>query len=509
MTTASPRETETETETLRSVREFREVMKSRGFLTPEQRETALIATLRQMSKEVEAIQKGDALLQAAVLAVDGDRLLMHTGEQGVVAVPFPIWLDPPPVPGDLVRATAKGQIADLERIAFSTGPLYRVSRILSPGLCEVSDGIGDLPRVVLDKGKACKAGDRVILDTSLFVVAKNYGSEQTESSLAFTAETGVTWDDIAGQEDAKKELREALEGPVRDAALYKEFGKATCKGILLHGPPGNGKTMFAKAMASAVSAMHGGRGRASAFIYVKGPEVLGSYIGQSEGTVRKIVAAARDHHKAHGYPAIVCIDEGDAILGRRTDSKISMEKTIVPQFLAEMDGLEPSGALFVILTNRPDSLDPAVTREGRVDLSIKIPRPGKAEAEAILGYHLRKRLLAPGTDPATSTSEAVAEIFSHRHPLYMIRVLKGMDARVGLADFVSGSMLEGITDRATLRAIRRFRAGGGDKGVTAEDLLETVKETPAQLRGKNHDAELASVVDGLGGRENIRRIDPL
>lgn len=455
--------------------------------------------------------KKQVLAQGAVIAVRADTVLLATRD-GVVSTKAPRHLSPAPKPGEIVWANGEsGDIYAIERNFPAVGPKMKIARVVSEGVIEVT-GPDLADRMVLD-ATGGKEGDEILLDESHTVVAHNLGAAQKVSELAFTEETGISWDDIAGQEESKRLLREAIEGPVLHAEVYAEFGKAPCKGILLYGPPGNGKTLFAKAIATEIGRRKGGR--RSGFIYVKGPEVLQGIVGQSEGKVRKIFAAARDHHKAAGYPALICIDEADAILGKRTDSKISMEKTIVPQFLAEMDGIDPSGGLVVLLTNRPDTLDPAVTREGRIDLKIGIGRPSKDDAEAILAYHLGKRLLASGTDGVLLAKETAGSLFSPRHVMYMVRVVRGMDARVGLDRFVSGSMCAGVVDRATIRAIRRHLEDaacgrtGTPKGITAEDLEEAVKETPAQIKALGHGEELRAVVDEFGGQDNVRKVEPV
>jgi proteasome ATPase len=494
---------------------FEEYLKGKGSLTPEEREASLVGAVRMLKAENDNLKtlfdgaKKQVLAQGAIVGVRDGVTLLAT-EQGILSVRSPTHFIKPPREGDIVWAVPdSGQILSIETQPPAVGPTVKVARIVSPGLLAIH-GSDIADRLVYCRASlACKPGDEVVLDGTRTVVAVNLGQEQRVSELAFTEETGITWDDIAGMAEAKRALREAIEGPVLNAEVYREFGKAPCKGILLYGAPGNGKTLFAKAIATAIGERGGGK--KSGFIYVKGPEVLQGIVGQSEGKVRKLFEAARDHHEAHGYPAVVCIDEADAILGKRTDSKISMEKTIVPQFLAEMDGIDPSGALVILLTNRPDTLDPAVTREGRIDLKIAIPRPDKDDAAKIVQYHLAKRLLAPESDLLTLAKGAADALFSPRHMMYMVRMHpnRGMDSRIGLDRFVSGSMCAGVVDRATIRAIRRHLEGGAPKGVTAEDLEAAVKETPAQIKGLAHGEEISAVVGEFGGPSHVKSVDPI
>ncbi|MCE4613815.1 MAG: CDC48 family AAA ATPase [Desulfurococcales archaeon] len=193
----------------------------------------------------------------------------------------------------------------------------------------------------------------------------------------------VRWDDIGGLEDAKQQLREAVEWPLRNPKIFQEMGIEPPKGILLYGPPGTGKTLLAKAVATESGAN---------FIAVRGPEILSKWVGESEKAVRKIFERARQV-----APCIVFFDEIDAIAparGFRHDTS-GVTDRIVNQMLAEMDGIVPLQNVVVIAaTNRPDIVDPALLRPGRFDRLIYVPPPDKESRKKIFQVHLRRVPLA-------------------------------------------------------------------------------------------------------------------
>ena len=288
-----------------------------------------------------------------------------------------------------------------------------------------------------------EVGDRVLLDPESQIAVRTLGPENAKT---FARDTGVSWDDIGGLEEVKRELREAIEDPVTYRDLLKTFGHKPPKGILLWGPPGTGKTMLAKACATSLAKIYGDSVRESGFHYSKGPDILDKFVGESEAAVRKMFEATRKHFAEHGYPAILFIDEADAILGRRGNSQWEgMVRTIVPMFLAEMDGLDETGALVLLTTNRPDMLDPAVVRDGRIDRRIFVPNPSFEEAVAITKIHLRGR---PVEDD--KTAERIVTRLSDQKD-------------------VSGAQLAGAVARVVAHAIRRAKSDGVAK-VTKKDV---------------------------------------
>lgn len=392
-------------------------------------------------------------------------------------------------PGTTVKIVGDTlQILDVVADAPAAGEVCTVSRVASPSSCEI-DRAGTA-RAVAYHG-ALEEGDRVMLDASGSVVVANLG--QPKNACTLSAPTGVTWDDIGGLEDAKRQLREAIEAPVRYAEAFARYGKRPIKGVLLYGAPGCGKTMLGKAAATALGQLHGDA--AGAFFYVKGPELLNAYVGTTEERVRALFASARRHRARHGYPAIVFLDEADALLGKRGIGLGTLSSTVVPAFLAEMDGLEDTGALVLLATNRPDVLDPAVIRDGRIDRRIRVERPSKVAARAILARRLASAPLAVQVEDAAET--AIAALYDKAHALYYVRKHSsvGRGVAMTLGHVVSGAMLTGIVDRATSSAMQR-EIEGGDGAVTLEDMHAAVAEAHAQSVDMNHMDEIAEFCDG-------------
>jgi len=191
----------------------------------------------------------------------------------------------------------------------------------------------------------------------------------------------VKWEDIGDLEEVKKELREAVEWPLKYPQTYSKLGIEPPRGVLLYGPPGCGKTLLAKAVANEANAN---------FIAVKGPEVLSKWVGESERAIRKIF------HKARQVaPCIVFFDEIDSIAGRRGSDVNKVTDRVLNQLLTELDGIERlRGVVVLAATNRPDLLDPALLRPGRLDKLIYVPLPNREARLKILKVHTRKVPLA-------------------------------------------------------------------------------------------------------------------
>lgn len=340
-----------------------------------------------------------------------------------------------------------------------------------------------------------KVGDRVVMDSTGSVVVANLGKVPNRTALAQA--TGVHWDDVGGLTEAKAALREAVEGPIKNAALYAKYGQRPTRGVLLHGAPGCGKTMLGKAAATALAELHG-HAAGGAFFYVKGPELLDKFVGNTEAGIRKLFSDARRHEAEHRFPALVFIDEADAILGKRGSNRINgMETTVVPQFLAEMDGLEASGALVILATNRANALDPAVVRDGRIDRRVKVTRPTEEEAGAILRLHLRGRLLHENFSELEIVNSGVEALWSPDHVLFKISrtSMSGLALNFTLGHVVSGATLEGLVSRATGRAMRAeiddVAYGRSAPGITTGDMIAAAKDVYVEALDVNMDDDLA------------------
>lgn len=234
--------------------------------------------------------------------------------------------------------------------------------------------------------------DASVLD-SMAVTMDHFKHALGQSNPSSLRETvvevpNVSWDDIGGLAGVKQELKELVQYPVEHPEMFEKFGMAASKGVLFYGPPGCGKTLLAKAVANECQAN---------FISVKGPELLTMWFGESEGNVREVFDKARA-----AAPCVLFFDELDSIAQARGSSSGDgggAGDRVMNQLLTEMDGVGSKKNVFVIgATNRPDILDPAIMRPGRLDQLIFIPMPDKPSRLSILKAVLRKSPLSKDVD---------------------------------------------------------------------------------------------------------------
>lgn len=315
----------------------------------------------------------------------------------------------------------------------------------------------------------------------------------------------LAWDDVVGNEAARSALMEAIEHPVVHKDLYAHYQKKPTKGVLLYGAPGNGKTMFGKAAASVLARLHKQDGEVT-MLSIKGPSIQSPYVGVTEEIIRNIFAYAAAYKELNGFPLVVFIDEADAILPSRDGSNgrraLPWEESNVATFLAEMDGMDESGALVILATNRPESIDAAILRDGRCDRKIKVERPDEEASKQII---LRNFVGVPLSDRETAeecATYAAGYLFDWSHRIARLKTDKGPDF-LTLGHIVSGAMVVGLVEIAKGVAFRRDLATGGKPtGICRDDLRIAIDTVFEQNRGLTHEYALRDYIE----RHDIKKM---
>jgi proteasome-associated ATPase len=402
---------------------------------------------------------------------------------------------------DRVVVDTSNQIFELERVPSSldikvgqpvdihpeTGQIVKTSEYIAFGSTGKVTAIdGELIQVNIPSGlvtvrysmvDGVNVGDKVVLNSTNHVIMHRLPEQ---SQYAFKTQRTLDWSDVGAQEDAKRELIAALETPFEHEALYKFFNKQRIKGCLLWGRPGNGKTLLGRAAAGSLARMHGKESQDSGFIYIKGPEILDKYVGETEQRISEAFDYGVAHFRKHGYPAVLFIDEADAILirrGMRTTS--GMEQTIVPMFNARMDGIEDSGVFVILATNRADILDPAIVRPGRIDRKIYVAPPTKENAPSIFDIHMRNVPVAEGATKEQLVAATVESLYSDKFPLYYIETEKNGRSTFGLGSLASGALIAGIVERASAIAIDRCLTERAVNGMGYDELVKISSDVNA------------------------------
>lgn len=272
----------------------------------------------------------------------------------------------------------------------------------------------------------------------------------------------IGWDEVGGLKSQVDDIRNTIELPLKHAHLAKDFGVKPSKGMLLYGPPGCGKTLVAKAIASTI--LNSSKVDPRAFVYIKGAELLNMYVGATEERIGKLFKNARAYTKETGQQAIIFIDEAEAILPARGSRRSSdIDSTVVPTFLSEMDGFDGHNPFLLLSTNLPENIDSAVLREGRIDLKIGINRPTQEDAVEIFGIHLEKvRCL----EDRYTLGVAAADLL-YDSPL---------------KERVSGAMIATLVNQAAKNAMTRAVQDDGSRlGIVDEDIVKSLTQL-------NHDS---------------------
>lgn len=339
---------------------------------------------------------------------------------------------------DLILKMMEGPFMSGTVISKTALSMYRVS---------TDDGKEILITVSPDLKKvSLKEGTRVILNQHMITTLLPTELERTPEEINFDF---INWNQIAGVKSQVERIKEAISAPIMYGKLYKEYGLSPCKGILLYGPPGCGKTLIAKAIASTF--LQGKGITKDSFIYMKGGEMLNPYVGVTENMIKSAFERARQNYTKNGNKSIIFIDEAEALLPARGSRRSSdVETTIVPTFLSEMDGFEDSSTFIILATNYPEQLDQAVIRPGRIDLKIEIGRPTMDDAIEIFDLYLNKTKCSSKSLAKTAANKLFVSNYRN----------------------VSGAVIKNVVDKASLIAIRR----GSRNGVTEEDLTVAISE---------------------------------
>ncbi len=401
---------------------------------------------------------GGTEYQAAVSPEILEKEALKTGDQVALNEGF-VAIEKLPLPSQGPVSTVTGRLADGHWLVKGAGATSE-SMVLHHD---------DLDPATL------KEGEDVFLDSNqkviLGILPKKTGRTLVEDDFV-----PVDWKHVGGQEHVIEEVHKVIEYPILHQEILSRMEYQLPKGFLFYGPPGCGKTLIGRAILTEVIQKLSEKNDAKLegrFIHVKGPEILNMWLGESERRIREIFKKARDY-KEKGQVPFIFIDEAESVLGTRQASRgLNISNTLVPMFCAEMDGIDSLRDTVVILaTNRPDLIDPAILRPGRIDRKIKVGRPDRAGSKAILRVYLKENLPLEHADFDAMAEPFLDKLFtqSRDQEVLVLTLRNGEYKKLYWKDFISGAVIEGIVKRVKERAIERAIKGEELK-VYVDDLL--------------------------------------
>lgn len=381
--------------------------------------------------------------------------------------------------------------------ASTSGALAKVGEALEDGRLRLGSEMPGAEGRLIARAESLRdtkiqQGDEVRVDPSgRFAVEHFTKQESRDYFLEKVPE--LPWDKVGGQDDAIKLIRDTIEQPLLHPEIFAKFEKKPIKGILLYGPPGCGKTLIGKATAYNLTreyAKQTGKEVKEYFMAISGPKILNMWLGETERMVREIFKTAREKAK-EGRLVFIFMDEAESVLRTRSSGRyLNISNTVVPQFCAELDGLQSLDNVVLMLTsNRPDYIDPAVLRPERIDRKVKVNRPDKKATGDILGIYLHagipidpdilKRWDGEIDCARKEIVEALTDfIWRKGKDTEFLKVFyrNGQSETLYQKDMVSGALLKSVVDRAKDFAIKRAIAEPKkDHGITLDDLKEAVE----------------------------------
>tara|TARA_B100001079_G_scaffold20966_1_gene16465 strand:+ start:638 stop:2257 length:1620 start_codon:yes stop_codon:yes gene_type:complete len=386
-------------------------------------------------------------------------------------------------PGDQV-ALNEGFVAIAKLPKPEQGPIARITTRLTDGQWLITGQAANSETLASNhpdlETETLKVGDEVILDPNQRVILarlpKRTSGVVIEDDLA-----QIDWSKVGGQSKVIEEVRKVIEYPILHKDILKTMEYQLPKGFLFYGPPGCGKTLIGRAILSDIirqlKEKESNQDLEGRFIHVKGPEILNMWLGESERKVREIFKKARDY-KEKGQVPFIFIDEAESILGTRQAMRgNNISNTLVPMFCAEMDGIQSLREAVVILaTNRPDLIDPAILRPGRIDRKIKVGRPNREDCNAILRVYLKPNLPREHENLDQMTQPFLDALFrkSSRQEVLVLTLRTGKLKNLYWKDFISGAIIEGIVKRTKEKAIERA-IDGKELKILSKDLTECLE----------------------------------